>query len=290
MTRQPKLNKRETYRLGSPQLLIGDPTVANGEGMTDYGQIPEAVVTVTPNVYSASDVGGHQIANATFGKGVGVSVDLTLHDFQVAGVATFIEGANQPTKEYEVTAIDEANDEIDVNDSNDDLTSRLEPGDMVLLPDSMTNSGPKFVEGEVTHSSGTTTIPVEEDLQSETVSGEMLTHFYDALTFDTNTRKLALPSLCLIPSENRAASSVIDESNWWIPAVVNTSDIAFSHVEGDGEDANESYEPSLMSHLRKYDQSGKLLPNGARKGFWGSPSIIDGGLGWSLPSTLRDLP
>ena len=101
MAQQQKLDKTERYSLGSPQLLIGDPTVADGDGMTDYGHIPEAVITVTPNVYSASDVGGHQQAGATYGKGVDISVDLTLYDFQEAGVATFIEGASQPTEEFE---------------------------------------------------------------------------------------------------------------------------------------------------------------------------------------------
>jgi len=291
MAQQQKLDKTERYSLGSPQLLIGDPTVADGKGMTDYGQIPEAVITVTPNVYSASDVGGHQQAGATYGKGVDISVDLTLYDFQEAGVATFIEGASQPTEEFEITSIDDSNDEIEVDDTNDDLSSMLEAGDMVLLPDDLTNSGPFFVEGEVTHSSGTTTIPVESSLQSETLSGSpMLTFFYDMLTFGTNTRKLALPTVCLIPSENRNAGSIIDQSNWWIPAAVNTSDVAFSYVEGDGEDANESYEPSLMSHLRKYDQSGMLLPQQIRKGMKAAPSVIDSGLGWSLPSSLRDNP
>lgn len=291
MTRQQKLDRTERYSLGSPQLLIGDPTVQNGDGMTDYGQIPEAVITVTPNVYSASDVGGHQQAGATYGKGVDISVDLTLYDFQEAGVATFIEGASQPTAEFEVTSINDTDDEIEVNDTNDDLTGLLEAGDMILLPDDLTNSGPFFVEGEVTHSSGTTTIPVESSLSSETLSGSpMMTFFYDMLTFDTNTRQLSLPTVVLIPSENRDASSIIDQSNWWIPAAVNTSDVGFSYVEGDGEDANESYEPSLMSHLRKYDQAGMLLPQQIRKGFKASPSVIDSGLGWSLPSNLRDFP
>ena len=289
MARQPQLDKSTNYSLGAPHLLIGDPTTADGEDMMDFGQIPEATLTVTPNVYSASDVGGHQQADATYGKGVDINIDVTLYDFQEPAVATFLEGASNPTAEYEITAVDEANDQIELDDADDELTALLEAGDVVLLPDGLTNGGVQYVEGEVTHSSGTTTVPVEADLSSGTVSGEMATIFYDAATFETSTRKLDLLTACLIPRANiRDERPVIDTPCWWIPAVVNNSEIAFPYIEGDGEDSNESYNPTLMSHLRRFDQAGQLLPSNLRKGFKASPSVVGGGLGWSLPSTLRD--
>jgi len=290
---QPKLDRQEQYRLGAPHLLIGDPTIANGDGMMDFGQIPSATVTITPSVASASDVGGHQQAAATYGRGARASVDLEVNDFQAGALSTFIEGASQPTKQFGITAINDTADPptIEVSDSNDDLSGRLEPGEVVLVDRDLTNGGSQVVAAEVTHASGTTTIPVEGSLQSETISGSpQLTFFYDGVLFETVQRKLELPTLCLIPNENRNASSIIDASNWWFPAVINKNELTLANTDTEGEDANESIEPSMMAHLRKFDQAGTLLPSGARKAFKLSPNDLPGAsLTWSLPSTLRDI-
>jgi len=290
---QPQLDRQEQFRLGAPHLLTGDPTIPNGDGMMDFGQIPSATVTITPSVASASDVGGHQQASATYGRGARASIDLELNDFQAAALATFIEGASQPTKQFEITAINDTADPptIDVNDTNDDLSGRLEPGEVVLVDRELTNGGSQIVAAEVTHSSGTTTIPVEGSLQSETLSGSpQLTFFYDGVLFETVQRKLELPTMCLIPNEYRKSSSIIDEPLWWFPAVINRSELTMPNTDTEGEDANESIEPSMMAHLRKYDQSGAILPSGARKAFKLSPNDIPGGnLTWSLPTPLRDI-
>ena len=47
------------YALGAPSVLIGDPTEANGAGMYDLGQIPQAIVRISQSKSRARDVGGH---------------------------------------------------------------------------------------------------------------------------------------------------------------------------------------------------------------------------------------
>ena len=288
---QPDLDRQEVYRLGAPNLLIGDPTVAEGDGMVDFGQIPEATVTLTPSIASASDVGGHQQAEGTYGRGVRASIDLMLNDFQAPALATFIEGAQQPTQQHEITAISDGSGEIEVSDTDDELTGLLEVGDVILLDRDLTNGGTAVVAAEPSHASGTTTIPVEETLESETISDTpQLTVFIDGLLFETVQRKLELPTLCLVPNENNGAASIVDEPNWWFPAVVNRSDLTIPNTDSEGEDANESIEPTMEAHLRKYDQAGTLLPSNARKAFKLAPKDVPGvDLTWSLPPTLRDL-
>jgi len=241
----------------------------------------------------ASDVGGHQQASATYGRGARASVDLEVNDFQAGAMAMFIEGASQPTRQFEITAINDSADPptIDVDDADDEVTGLLESGEVVLIDRDLTNGGSAFVDGQPSHSSGTTTIPVEGPLDSETLSGSpQLTVFLDGVLFETVQRKLELPTLCLVPNENRNADSIIDASNWWFPAVVNTDELALANSDEEGQDANESIEPSMMAHLRKYDQAGTLLPSGARKAFKLSPNDVpNSNLAWSLPPKLRDI-
>jgi len=293
MNQQPQLNQREQYRLGAPHVLLGDPTIPEGDGMMDLGQIPEANITITPSLASASDVGGHQQASATYGRGVRASVDLMMNDFQAAVLARFIEGGTQPTEQYEITAINDTASPptIEVNDTDDDLASRLDEGDVVLADRELTNGGSHVVAGDVTHASGTTTIPVEGPLQSETISGTpQLTFFFEGVTFETTQRKLELPTMCVIPNEYRKSNSLIDEPLWWFPAVVNSSDLTMANTDTEGTDANESIEPTMEAYLRKYDQSGTLLPSNVRKAFQLSPNDVQGAeLTWSLPTPLRDV-
>jgi len=291
---QPQLDRGEEYTLGAPHLLMGDPTQANGEGMMDFGQIPEATVMITPSVATASDVGGHQIAEATYGRGARASIDLVLNDAQAAALAALVEGATQPTETFTITSINDTADpaEFEVDDSNDDLTGWLEVGDVIAVDDTSSNDGTYVVAAKPTHSSGTTSIPVEESLSSETISGSpTVTHFHDGLTFDTNERKIDPPTAVIVPNKYRESSSIIDEPLWWFPAVVNRSEVSFPMTDSEGEDANETYEPSLSALLRKYDQAGTLLPQQVRKAFKLSPNRVAGAtLGWSLPTPLRDVP
>lgn len=81
------------YALGAPSVLIGDPTEANGAGMYDLGQIPQAIVRISQSKSRARDVGGIPQAAGAFDRGVRAQVELQIYDVQAEVLAELLSNA-----------------------------------------------------------------------------------------------------------------------------------------------------------------------------------------------------
>ena len=276
-------NKTELkqLQLGTCDIVIGDPTVADGAGMLPIEAIPSCTVEITPSMQMGQITGGHQLARATYSRGVRAGVSATLYDVQNTVLGTLLDDAEQPTEMYSVTAV--TADSVAVDDPNADLANEIEPGNVFNIDGSDSNDGTYTVISVTDDGTGTTTITVEETLAAgDTQMGDLI-QFVDGLLFRTETRKLVPATLCVIPRNLR--ENAIEKPCWWFPRVVVTEFGGLPFNDNEGEGANEEIDVTFKPLQAETDQSGVLLPEGAKKVFKLAPGRVPGAdLAWSLPS------
>jgi hypothetical protein len=279
-TTLPTVRARPEYNIASPLAFVGDPTVANGDGILKLGRIQAANVSLNPSKQMASDVGPQQLAAAAFDRGVDPEVSLTLHDAQARVITAMMESAKIPDAEASVVGVDTSSDTITVSG---DATSLLATGDIFTVTGSTGNDGEYTVDSTSYDSTNDdTTITVKESVDDGTANGKAI-GFIEGMLFRNDIRKIDPKTLILVP-QGKEQHAIEQPGVWHFPAVVDTGVGDHVFEDSDGEDANSPVDYTLRALQREQDQAGQTLPNGARVVFTVPPGRVPGAnLDWYLP-------
>jgi len=279
-TTLPTVRARPEYNIASPLAFIGDPTVANGDGILKLGRIQAANVSLNPSKQMASDVGPQQLAAAAFDRGVDPEVSLTLHDAQARVITSMMESAKIPDAEASVVGVDTSSDTITVGG---DAASLLATGDIFTVTGSTGNDGEYTVDSTSYDSTNDeTTITVKESVGDGTADGKAI-GFIEGVLFRNDIRKIDPKTLVLVP-QGKEQHAIEQPGVWHFPAVVDTGVGDHVFEDSDGEDANSPVDYTLRALQREQDQAGQTLPNGARVVFTVPPGRVPGTkLDWYLP-------
>jgi len=279
-TTLPTVRARPEYNIASPLAFVGDPTVANGDGILKLGRIQAANVSLNPSKQMASDVGPQQLAAAAFDRGVDPEVSLTLHDAQARVITAMMESAKIPDAEASVVGVDTSSDTITVDG---DVASLLATGDIFTVTGSTGNDGEYTVDSTSYDSTNDeTTITVKESVGDGTADGKAI-GFIEGVLFRNDIRKIDPKTLILVP-QGKEQNAIEQPGVWHFPAVVDTGVGDHVFEDSDGEDANSPVDYTLRALQREQDQAGQTLPNGARVVFTVPPGRVPGtGLDWYLP-------
>lgn len=279
-TTLPTVRARPEYNIASPLAFVGDPTVANGDGILKLGRIQAANVSLNPSKQMASDVGPQQLAAAAFDRGVDPEVSLTLHDAQARVITAMMESAKIPDAEASVVGVDTSSDTITVGG---DVASLLATGDIFTVTGSTGNDGEYTVDSTSYDSTNDdTTITVKESVDDGTADGKAI-GFIEGVLFRNDIRKIDPKTLVLVP-QGKEQHAIEQPGVWHFPAVVDTDVGDHVFEDSDGEDANSPVDYTLRALQREQDQAGQALPNGARVVFKVPPGRVPGtSLDWYLP-------
>lgn len=279
-TTLPTVRARPEYNIASPLTFVGDPTVANGDGILKLGRIQSATISLNPSKQMASDVGPQQLAAAAFDRGVDPEVSLTLHDAQARVITSMMESAEIPDAEASVTGVDTSGDTITVGG---DAASLLATGDIFTVTGSTGNDGEYTVDSTSYDSTNDeTTITVKESVGDGTADGKAI-GFIEGVLFRNDIRKIDPKTLILVP-HGKEQHAIEQPGVWHFPAVVDTGVGDHVFEDTDGEDANSPVDYTLRALQREQDQAGQALPNGARVVFTVPPGRVPGtSLDWYLP-------
>ena len=261
------------YLLDAPFFTIGDPTVAGGAGMVDFGQVPSATVTLTPSKAYAADVGGHPQAAGAYDRGIMAEIGVELFDAQNLILHSLIGALSW--KSFAITAVDTTAGTFGVDE---DLTSRVESGDTIIVEGSTGNDG-EYTVSSVSYTAPTTTITVNESVSDSTADGTLAV---EGGSLDINTRFQDVPArtIALIPSDEKSGA-ITSDLVWWGVACDDQDLGDFVYADNEGEGATESYNVNFRCLRAETDQAGTALIDGQKKIFRGQP---DSAYTWSLPS------
>lgn len=264
------------FAMVAPYVLLGDPTVTDGEGMLDVGQIPAAALSLGQSKQMASRIGPQQSAEHVWERGARPEVTLTLHDHQKRIIAAMFASAIVPDFAQTITAVSTTNDTVTVES---DVTSFVSAGDVVTIDDSTANDG-DYVIASLTYDSTAeeTTITVEGSIADSTADGRVI-GFQEGSLFRSGIRATDIPSLVVIPASKE--ENAIDKPGvYWLPGVTTTDAGDLSFSDGEGEAANEQTDFTLLGLEVAEDQAGDPIQKGARRVFSIPP--------WKLPETPLD--
>jgi hypothetical protein len=259
------------YLLDAPYFVIGDPTVANGEGMLSLGQVPSATITLTPSKSRATDVGGHPQAAGAKDRGMMAEAEVEFFDVQHALLNRILAAAQYHRRA--VTSVDTSASSFSVDG---DVTNKVEADDEIEVVGSTGNDG-AYTVASASYNSPETTITVNESVSDTTADGDVV--FVDGgIEFSTTYQPIDPRTIALIPSD--AKEGAINNSEvWWIVAADDSDLGDLTWSDDEGNDANNSITATFEALLAQEDQAGTKLREGTKKIFNDAP---DADLGWSL--------
>jgi len=261
--------------VGPAFVLVGDPTVSNGEGMLDMGLVQSVEVDPQPSKAHGSIPGGHQLASATVDRSVKPQISLTLNDTQHTIIAALFDNATREAAQSDVASVDTTADTVD---TTEDISGDIEAGEYISITSSTGNDGTYEVD-----SVAGTTITLVDSIDDGTADGTVHA-FLDGLLYETEPKLAQPPTLVVVKPTAQGKTGAIDRDNLWFPAVSTTSGGARTYDDSEGEDANTQVDFTLMGLYREEDQAGTQLPTNARQMFEAAPAEVPGvTLGWSLP-------
>lgn len=273
-----KLGQRE-LRVGPMFVLVGDPTVANGAGLTDLGMVQSVQVSPNPSKAHGSIPGGHQLASNTVDRSIQPEITVTIDDLQATVFARLFDNATREAASSPVSSVTSATPSVS---TSEDISDTISAGDFITISGSTGNDGTYTVA-----SVSTTTITVEEPIDDSTADGTV-TSFIDGMMFETEVQRMDPPTLVAIPAALDGKTGAINNPAWWFPAVATTGGGDFTQEDSEGEDANSQSDFTLTSLYREQDQAGTQLPSTIRQGFFAPPDQIPGvDLSWSLPADYQ---
>jgi len=265
----------EQYAIAAPTVLIGDPTVPNGDGMVDLGQIPAATVNPNPTKAMGTEVGGHNLASEVYDRGVQPNVSLTINDTHAVVIAALMSQAEIPNFKESITSVDTTADTVTIAG---DYTAYLSTDETIKIVGSTGNDG-TYTVASVSLSSGDTVIAVDEAIGDSTADGEVRL-IQEGATFPNDVRVNERYTVCIIP--NGKEQNAVDKGGvWWLPAVAVEGLNSIVYDDSAGEDAQNPFEVEVAALRAKQDQSGDQLPKGAQTIFSRSPGLVPR-LSWSI--------
>ena len=260
------------YILDAPYVCIGDPTVANGAGMLNLGQVPSATITLNPSKSRATDVGGHAQASGAKDRGIMAQAAVEFFDIQHAILQTMLAAADYHRRA--ITAVDTTAGTFGVDA---DISNKLAVGDSIEVVGSTGNDG-TYTVSSVTYSDPTTTITVEETVADATADGEVVL-VDGGIEFSTTYQPVTPRTLAIIPSGAKAGAIDSDDV-WWVVAADDSDLGDLTWNDSEGNEANNSVTATFEALMAEEDQAGTALRDGIKKIFNAAP---DADLGWSLP-------
>jgi len=258
----------EEYAIAAPTVLIGDPTVPNGDGMVDLGQIPSASIALNPTKAMGTEVGGHNLANEVYDRGLEPMVTLTINDTHAVVIAALMSQAEVPNYKESITGVSTTNDTVTISG---DYTAYLSQGEEIKIVGSTGNDG-TYTVASTSLSSGDTVISVDQTIGDSTADGEVRL-IQEGSTFQNDVRVNKRYTVCIIP--NGKEQNAFDKGGvWWIPAVAVEGLNSILYDDSEGEQAQNPFEVEVSALRAVKDQSGDLLPKGAQSFFSRSPGLI----------------
>jgi hypothetical protein len=282
----PTLKADETYQIAAPYVFIGDPTVSDGDGMLEIGQVPSASISMNPSKQMASDVAGHQQAAATFDRGVNPEITLTLADVQARVTTALMSAAVIPEHEESITGVDDGAGTFTVGG---DVSGLLATGEIITVTGSTGNDGDYTVDS-VSYDSNNdeTTITVQESVPDATADGKII-GFIEGQLFQSGIQKIDPPSLIIVP-KGKEEHAIERAGVYHIPAVVDTGIGDFMWEDADGEDANNEVDFTMTALQREQDQDGVDYADGAQVIHTVPPGRLPNGHSHDLPGDFGQSP
>lgn len=275
----PTLKADETYQIAAPYVFIGDPTVSDGDGVLEIGQIPSASISMNPSKQMASDVAGHQQAAAAFDRGVNPEVTLTLADVQARVITALMSAAEIPDHEASITAVDDSADTFTVGG---DVTGLLATGEIITVTGSTGNDGDYTVDSTSYDSNNDETdITVKENVPDSTADGKII-GFIEGMLFQSGIEKIDPPSLIIVP-KGKEQNAIERAGVYHLPAVVDTGIGDFTWEDSEGEDANNEVDFTMTALQREQDQDGVDYADGAQVIHTVPPARLPNGHDHDLP-------
>jgi hypothetical protein len=278
-TSLPTLRADEEYQIASPAVLLGDPTVSNGDNLLPIDAISSATISMNPSKQMASDVGGHQQAAAVFDRGVNPEITLEIDDAQQRVIGAMMTSAEIPNEEASITSVDTSADEFTVGS---EVADYFATGDTFTVTGSSGNDG-QYTVDTASNGSGSATIGVQESIDDGTADGKVI-GITEGLLFHNEIQKIDPPSLTIIPRQKRE-NAISRAGVFHIPAVVDTDVSDFMWEDNEGEDSQNPIEYTMTALRREYDQNGDPIPEGAQMAFSVPPAELPSNpLSWNFPS------
>ncbi len=275
----PTLLADESYQIAAPYVFIGDPTVTDGDGVLEVGQVPSVSISMNPSKQMASDVAGHQQAAATFDRGVNPEITITLADVQARVITAMMSAAEIPEHEAQITAVDDSADTVTVSG---DASGLLATGEIITVVGSSGNDGDYTVESaSYDDANDETTITLKEALSDSTADGKVI-GFIEGMLFGSGIQKVDPPSLIVVP-KGKEQNAIERAGVYHFPAVVDTSVGDFMWEDADGEDANNEVDFTMSALQRHQDQAGVEYADGAQVVHTVPPARLPNGHDHDLP-------